>query len=200
MQIRRFRLPVLALLVLLSGCYLPARFAAEIEISRNGFYKMDFEGYVVDATFYRDLRDKKLTQKQINERIDAILTDFQRDSATKHVSYYGQGAFKVKWVDSGDLLRARMVTFVRRNEEMLSIAYLKDKNVIRVHGRALSKDQKDRLAQMGLNMEGELTVRTDAKVIQHNATKVERKGTVGVYTWTIKSLYDPTPNMVLALR
>ena len=200
MEIRRFRLPVLALLVLLTGCYLPARFAAEIEISRNGFYKMDFEGFVVEAYFYRDLQDGKLTQKQVNDKIEAILGDFERDGATKDASYFGQGAFKVKWVKSGDLLRSRMVTFVRRNEEMLSLTYLKDKGVIRVRGRALSKEQKDRLAQMGLNMQGELKVTTDAEVIDHNATKVEKNGGVGVYTWTIQSIFDKTPQMVLALR
>ena len=200
MEIRRFRLPVLALLVLLTGCYLPARFAAEIEISRNGFYKMDFEGFVVEAYFYRDLQDGKLTQKQVNDKIEAILGDFERDGATKDASYFGQGAFKVKWVKSGDLLRSRMVTFVRRNEEMLSLTYLKDKGVIRVRGRALGKEQKDRLAQMGLNMQGELKVTTDAEVIDHNATKVEKNGGVGVYTWTIQSIFDKTPQMVLALR
>ena len=184
----------------LSSCYVPARFYGEIELSRNGYYKMDFEGYVVDAQFYRDLRENKLSAEEIEARKNSVINDFKRDSSTKEISYYGQGAFKVKWVKSGDILKARMVTFFQRNEDMLSIAFVRDKGIITIRGRGLGKAQADQLAKIGLNTEGDLVVRTDARVISQNATKSEKDGLVTVYSWKVKSVYDPAPKLVATLR
>ena len=45
-----------------------------------------------------------------------IVNDFKRDKAVKEIKYFKQARFKVNWQKKGDLMRARMVTFLRRNE------------------------------------------------------------------------------------
>ena len=193
-------LSLLGAVFALSNCYVPARFYGEIELTRNGYYKMDFEGYVVDAQFYSDLRANKLSPKEVEDRKNNVINDFKRDSSTKEISYYGQGAFKVKWVKSGDILKTRMVTFFQRNEDMLSIAYLREKGVIIVRGRGLGKAQADQLTKIGLGTEGDLFVKTDARVISQNATDSKKNGAVTTYHWKVKSVYDPAPQLVVSLR
>lgn len=45
----------------LAGCYLPIRFDAEIEITRNGYYEIFFDGYVTEVTLFDALRRRALS-------------------------------------------------------------------------------------------------------------------------------------------
>jgi hypothetical protein len=190
----------IAALFALASCYLPGSFDAEIELSRTGLYKMSFDGYIVDVNFYNEIRENKLTKEEQAEKAARFVTDFTRDSDTKEASYFGQGAFKVVWSKSGDILKARKVTFFRRNEEMLSISYDEKQNVISLGGKYIKKDDAERLQQMGLNVQGVLKIKTDARVTAHNANpaNVTKEGLVTVYGWRLTSITDPAPRMKIA--
>ena len=43
------------LMAVLSGCYLPLRFDAEIELSKRGYYSIIFDGYLVWVPFFDKL-------------------------------------------------------------------------------------------------------------------------------------------------
>lgn len=190
------------LVAALSGCYLPGSFDAEIELSRNGFYKMDFNGYIVDLTLYNQLRTGELqpSEKATQDKIDSVINDFKRDRATKEASYFGRGAFRVHWTKSGDLIRSKFVTFFRRNQNMLSLTYSEEKFTLTVRSRHIKKQDLDRLEQMGVGMQGVLRIKTDARIIEHNATQVTDQGLIKIYGWRINSLRDPAVKLVAALR
>ncbi len=197
---KSFRLiAFLSIVSVVTGCYLPGSFDAEIELSRTGHYKMSFDGYIVEITLYDGLRKKKLTQKQIKDKIKQVIGDFKRDRGTKEVSYYNQGAFKVRWVKTGDVIKSKMITFFRRNENMLSITYDKKKAIITLRGKYIKKQDRDRLIQMGLDVQGVIKIKTDAKVLSHNATKVTKDGLITIYGWKLNSIEDPSPRMVVTL-
>jgi hypothetical protein len=193
-RLARLLLPLAAVLTLAS-CYLPGSFDAEIELSRTGLYKMTFDGYIVDVNFYNDIREGKLTPEEERVKADRIVADFTRDRDTKEASYFGKGAFKVVWSKSGDIVKSRKVTFFRRNEEMLSITYIEDDRTITIGGKYIKKEDAERLQQMGLNVQGVLRIKTDARVEGHNATKVTKEALMSVYGWQIKSVTDPSPKM-----
>jgi hypothetical protein len=186
--------------ILLAGCYLPARFDAEIEFARNGFYKMTFEGYIVEVTLYNDIKQKKLTPEMTQTKIERVITDFKRDSGTKEISYFGQGAFKVKWIKSGDILRSRMVTFFRRNENMAQISFSKIQKLVTIRTKYVKRSDANQLNSMGLGMEGDLRVKTDARVLEHNAQKVteDKKAGIKIYSWKIKNIFQKAPKMLVA--
>ena len=46
-------------------------------------------------------------------------------------------------------------------------------------------------------MQGQLRVKTDLRVVDHNATTVIKRKTP-IYVWDIKSLLDPSPKINLA--
>lgn len=184
----------------LAGCYVPVRFDAEIEIDRAGFYSMIFDGYMADSSLYQDLAEKKLSPEEEQRRAAVIIDDFKRDSAVSECKYYRQGIFKVHWAKKDDLMRFSMVTFFKRNEAILTLKYLKEKDIIVVSGASLSTSQRQQLADAGLNITGELRVITDARVLGQNATEVrDVAGKPGkkMYIWRIADLNARTPRLEL---
>ena len=184
----------------LSGCYLPASFDAELELSRTGLYKMSFDGFIVSTGLYNDIRENKIDKAAAEEKVTVVLRDFKRDSSTKSVSHFGKGAFKVVWSKSGDIIRSRQVMFFRRNENILSISYNKNTGRIGLAGRYISKKNGDRIQAMGLDVKGVIRIKTDAKVLSHNAQKTFKEDAVTVYFWELKSVYDRAPKMEVVLR
>lgn len=183
----------------LGGCYLPVRFDAEIEISRGGHFKFEFDGYMASVPLYEGLRSGKIPPAKESSEVAKLERDLVRDSSVTEFTYLEKGFFKVNWKRSGDLFRARMVTFLRRNERIISIKYLKDQKRILIQGTIIARNKAQKLIDVGLNMEGRLRVRTDANVLEHNATKVQG-GDVKTYSWVINSIFDKAPRMVIAVN
>jgi len=194
----------LPLLILLSGCYMPVRFDAEIELTRTGYFSFIFDGYLAKVALFDGLRRGKITPAQEKKEAEDIKADFARDILSSKFKYFKRGHFNIHWEHKGDLLKARSVTFVRRNEQVLSINYNSKTGRISVAGRSLKLETKKQLADIGLNMTGEIRVISDLLVVTHNATKVKKYRKKGqnfkTYTWKIDNIFAPTPRMVLALQ
>ena len=201
---RRRAVVVLAGLVLLvlAGCYFPARFTAEITLARNGTFDAAYSGDLIWVPFYQRLRQGGLPPREEADQVALITTDLTRDAAVKSVRYLGHGRFHAEWREAGDLLAVKMVSFVRRDAPILVLKYLKDEKTITLAGYATSRANAERLTQLGLGDEaGVLRVRTDGVVREHNATTVaEEGGGVRLYTWRITGVTDPPPRLVIALR
>ena len=91
------------------------------------------------------------------------------------------------------------MTFFRRNEYILGIAYNSETRQISMLGKSLKRDIKDRLRASGLDSSGELGLFTDGEVVSHNATTVRPFPSKGpgykLYTWKIQNLLAPTPSL-----
>jgi len=202
---RLFR-PLLLLFVaaVVTGCYMPIRFDAEIELTRSGYYEFYFDGYLAKVQLYDGLRKREISREKEKEQVKLIETDFKRDTSTKEFQYFKKGHFWVKWERKGDLTKAKSVTFFRRNEHMLGIAYNSKSGRVSISGRSIKRDTKRQLNDIGLGTTGQIRVITDANVIAHNATGVKKFTRRGprfkMYTWEIKSIFDRTPSMTVALR
>jgi len=185
----------------LSGCYVPLQFDAEVVINRSGHFEMAFDGDVAWAPLYDKLRRGEISRSEEQETVDAIKTDLARDTAFREIQYERHGKFQVSWHKAGDLLRSKMISFIRRNEKLLTLKYVKTTGEISLSGTSLSDKQAERLTDRGLTMAGTLRVRTDARVVRHNATSVvEDDMRWYTYTWRLQSVYDPTPNLVISVH
>ena len=78
----------MVLTALLAGCYLPIRFDAEIEVTRNGYYSVVFDGYLVSVPLFRELREGTISPLEENEKVATIVNDFKRDKAVKEIKYF----------------------------------------------------------------------------------------------------------------
>lgn len=194
---------VLGLVLLAAGCYLPVRFDAEIEVHRTGHYGIEFDGYIVDLPLYEALFKQKTTGAEEEKKVELVKTDFKRDRGTKDIQYHRRGVFRVKWQDQGDLLKAKMVTFIRRNAAMLTISYADTTGLVSIYGASLTKENIERIAALSLGTEGQIRLHTDAKVVNHNATSVADNPKKGpnfkTYTWRVAGFETP-PKLTIALR
>ena len=195
---------VLAIGLSINSCYLPIFFDAEIELTRAGYFKMTFDGYLSKVELHDKLRKNELTPAEEQAAVETVRTDFTRDTSTKAFQYMKKGRFRVNWTREGDLTKVKTVTFFRRNENMLGISYNSQTGLIAISGRSMQRSTRKRLEEIGLAMRGEIRVMTDASVVRHNATTVKRGNSLGpnfkTYTWKIANLYAPTPSMSIALR
>ncbi len=199
LPLRRFAgFLALASMLLVSGCYLPLRFDAEIEIDRAAQYSMVFDGYLTHLPFYREIAAADMSAEQEQDRVARLTRDFTRDSAVKTFEYVEQGIFKLRWEKSGNLARSPMVTFHRRNEAMLTLSYVRKTGLVTVRGGAVRSSVRQRIVDAGLNVQGELRLITDARVADHNATHVRELGDGReMYVWRIRNVFDATPKLTL---
>lgn len=193
------------LVAVLGGCYLPIRFDAEIEIHRTGHYDFKFDGYLAKVELFKGLKEGKIDSLEEEKQIEIITTDFGRDSSVKEFKYLKMGHFKVNWQRQGDLIKTKSVSFFNSTSEyMLGIRYNFKTRRISMSGKSLRRDTKKQLDEMGLGSRGQIRIFTDAKVISHNATKVEKNKRLGgrfkSYIWDIKNIYAPTPSLVIQIQ
>ncbi|MSO54159.1 MAG: hypothetical protein EXQ90_03390 [Rhodospirillales bacterium] len=180
----------IAALLASAACYYPARFDAEIEISRIGYYKITYDGYIADVPLFDGLRKREITAADETRKAQSIVTDLKRDRNTKEASYVRQGLFKINWVDEGDLTVTKLVTFLRRNENLLSIKYIQTTGQITVQAAQIPPSDIQKLAQIGLVMDGQLRVKTEGRVVDHNATRVVESALSRekTYVWDMKGI------------
>ncbi len=203
---RSLKLPVLIAVIgiLVSGCYMPVRFDAEMEVTRAGYYKIIFDGYLAKVPFYDDIRQRKLTITEEREKAELYLKDLSRDKSMTSVEYIKQGIYRAHWEKEGDILQDKFITFIRRNENMMSLRYVKKDGTVLLAGATIGPEQKKQLAGIGLEMVGELRLITDAKVISHNATEFKEWPSTGprfyMYIWRLNNLFAPSPKLAIKLH
>ena len=189
--------------LVLASCYLPVRFDAEIELDKAGYYSAIFDGYIAHMGLYNGLVKNEISPEEEQERIAVIERDFLRDSNTKEFQYYREGHFKVNWERSGDLLQAKTVTFLRRNELIFQLKYVENSGYIVLEGKSLTQENRQRIQQMGLNTQGQIRVKTDMPIKSHNANVEKKDPNDARWTWLawdIDSIMTPRPRAVFIIE
>jgi len=190
----------LALPLLLSGCYLPTDFDVLIQVTGDGRYVLAYKGQLTSVGLAKSLRSGNSTEKESADKIRKVqLGLLKRDSGFKSVEYEGQGRYLVDYESMGRVQKHRFVTFVDGSSKFLTIKYLEKEGTVTVSGEKMKDQFVRELINMGLQPSGVLRVRTDAKVLEHNADNVRGKRT-REYTWDIKGFRGPAPKFVMELR
>lgn len=186
-----------------ASCYMPVRFDSEIIVDRQGYYDLKFDGYMADVTLFQGLVEGTISPEQEQEKIAVIERDFTRDSDTKAFEYYREGHFKVRWERAGDLIAAKTVTFLRRNELILQLKYVENSGYVVLEGKSLKKENRDRLQQLGLDMQGQIRLKTDMPIKDHNATSTKPDPKDKRFTWLvwdIASIQSPRPRAIFIIE
>jgi len=190
------RFGVLAALLLLSSCYIPDKFKSELRLSRYGDYSLTFKGDLMWAPILDAYRKGRVTPENEAEKIENIHKDLVRDIAVRTAVSKGKGRFAVEYERTGRLGQVQLISLLRRDARLLAMRS-SENNAIVIHANSLKPSDAQILAEMGLNMEGEFRITTDANVVEHNATEVRPFGTARVYIWKIENALSPTPHLVM---
>jgi len=181
-------LVILCCIPLLSSCYVPDQFRAEIRMMRNGDYSMTYEGVLTWVQLYKDLREGKLRGQAARDKIEIIRRDLARDTQFTEVRSLGTGQFFVKYKRTGNLAtKAGLITFIRRNARILDIDS-RPGGKVTVKAHTPNMDKAKPLAEMGLLVRGSLRVMTDMRLMgRHNATAVyeDPNSDFVVYDWIL---------------
>ncbi len=196
--IRRF-LALLPLILVLGGCYVPSEFKSLIQITSDGRYVFAFTGGLNSVAIVQALAKGTASEAEIQEKIDKTRADLARKPGFKSIDYKGQGRFEVDYEETGQLQEARNINFVSQGTRILSMKYLEAPNTVTVELVKVQDSYIRTLVQLGLRPVGELRVRTDAREVEHNATRVAGQG-VREYVWDIKGFRGPAPKLVLVLE
>ncbi|MFN3075426.1 MAG: hypothetical protein ABT940_00820 [Alphaproteobacteria bacterium] len=194
----RFLWILLVAVPLLTGCYLPDEFAAEVRVAATGEYAITYRGLLTWVPLYSEIRQHKLSAKETREKLADIEKDLRRDTNFKEIQSLGDGRFRVRFERSGRLKESEMVTFVRRNAMILSMTALKD-GTLKIQGTSLGKDHAAKVSRMGLGMRGTLRVVTGATVKSSNANRTGSNGPFRVYDWKIDTTMRASPKIVIRL-
>jgi hypothetical protein len=201
---RRLRIPALcfllaAVLPLLSSCYVPDRFRAEIRIARNGDFSMTYDGVLTWAPLYMDIRDGRVKGPEIQDKIESIRKDLKRDPQFLDVRSLGAGQFAVKYKRTGNLAtNTGLITFVRRNARIIDIDSRANGRV-GVMAQTPNAEKFKPLADAGLTIRGSLRVMSDMRLAgPHNATAVyaDKESGWTVYDWIIDGSKPVFPEIV----
>ncbi|WP_425407227.1 hypothetical protein [Hwanghaeella sp.] len=184
----------LAVLLLLSGCYLPDRFQLSMNIDKGGKYAFIYEGDLVAFNFLR-----KIGQGEVRaddpEEIEVYVQDLKRDSGFEEVIYLGQARYRVKYKRQSNILERGSFSFVRRNAPFMVIKRGED-GLVRIEGDKPNKQYRDELVDKGFDTRGVVRLWTNARVLDHNAQQVIQ-GNPTQYVWDIQSIQQPTPKLTL---
>ncbi|MDA8230111.1 MAG: hypothetical protein M0006_02110 [Magnetospirillum sp.] len=189
-------LVLLPLLFVMSSCYVPDKFRAELRLSKYGDYLLTYEGDLVYLPILHDYAENKVKPEDDARRQEEIRQDLIRDRAFSQVTTLGHGRFHVSYARGARLGRDQLVAIIRRDARMLALKSKPDNRII-IAANEVKPSDADALLQSGIGMKGEFRITTDANVIENNATEVRPFGTANVYIWKIDGPLSPMPRMVI---
>lgn len=183
-------------LAVLSACYLPDEFKAEVRVAATGEYVLTYDGVLTWVPLYDDILSGRLRGAEAEQKILEMENDLRRDHSFRAVRSLGQGRYRVTYERTGQLDDSEMVTFVRRNANILSIKSLKS-GTITVAAASVAPAKARELKHLGLPMRGLLRVTTALPVTQHNANKVGKSGAFSTYDWNVTENLRTGPKIIL---
>lgn len=201
MRFKRPRLLVVvammgAMLALLAACYLPNHFIAEIRLGHTGDYSIYYKGDLTWAPLYRDIRRGTLSPAEAQKRIEGIRADLARDPNFKSIVPTDQGIYHVEYKREGHLEDSEQVTFVRRNAVILMIKSHPDGRIT-VNGNAIKPSDAQVATDLGLDVQGEFRITTDAFVLEQNSTSIKNYDGYTSYIWTVQNAFSPPPHFAI---
>ncbi len=175
----------------LTGCYIPEKFTAEVKFTEKGAYSVDFDGTVVNGMALLAKLDTKrpMTEAQIQQMEQGTWAPYK----------------DVKFTYKGDA-RSQIQTTIRREpgQAVDVLGMLKittDKNgVTTIRSPKVSAKDKQQLAELGVKINGSFTVELpkNAEVISHNADSTPKFfGMFGAYKWSVA---DPEKVPMMQVR
>lgn len=179
---------------LLSGCLLPDRFEATLDLGPQRA-TLDYRGELVVMPAYADAAKLSAAddEKMVREALDAVAADVRHDGGSVDYAPLGKGRVKavVVWTQAlppveGKTTFADLVAIRRHADGALEIVT-----------PALTDRDRTQLTKMGLgDAAGRLCVTTTGTVVESNApAKPEAAG--GCHGWSIAVLKDAPVRMVV---
>lgn len=191
----------LVCLTLLTSCFVPDQYEAEIRLSKDGSYGITFIGVLIYAPLYSQIVRGNIDEEHAKENDRMFYEQLKRESAFKEVAQLGKGRYRVRYEREGRFAGShQMVTFVSRQEPIFRIL-TKESGDVEVNGSGQGARYAKAFNEIGIKSQGLLRITTDAEVIQQNAQFIRKSTAPGytMYDWRRRELTEPPPHLVAKL-
>lgn len=193
---KKYSLAVLTLTTtLLSGCLVPERFSAKVEVQPDASYSYSYAGTAVHALAALQLKQGGSLSAKDETGLKGEAEKLRKNPDVREATYKGDARYNL--VIEGKKKAGEAMT-------MLSILNVKtDKDgVMTIASAELSEKGKKDLQQLGITIDGTLEVKLpkNAEIISHNATSTPSFfGMFGTYSWKIGRI-DQRPLIKVRLK
>jgi hypothetical protein len=190
---------LLLLLPLLSSCYLPNAFEAEIKLMKDGTFTLSFQGELIYYPLVYEIVAKNLPIEMQTEKMAVTERDLRRDTNFQEVRSLGRGRFKVRYKHTEKIEGTFLYTFVRRNAEIMAVK-LAPTGLLTVGARTLKPDDVRSARQIGITINGTLKVVSDLPIAESNAMETKKEGLATAYLWRLTPETQKSPKIVFKYR
>lgn len=188
-----------AMVLLLTGCFLPSNFEATMQIAPDGRFAFTYKGYLTQLQFLQRIGQEELEGDEIEEYVDIYANSMKRDEGFKEVTYISQAKYRVRYQKQANLAKVRQFTFPSRQGKLIAVK-LNEQGYIEVFSGSIPASIKPELKAKGFKLWGKVKIWTSAKVQSHNADTVTPQGGNTLYEWDIRSMDHPAPEMLIVPR
>lgn len=196
MKMKKRSLAVLALTTaLLSGCLVPERFSAKVEVQPDASYSYSYAGTAVHALAALQLKQGgSLSAKDVTG-LKGEAEKLRKNPDVREATYKGDARYNL--VIEGKKKAGEAMTMLN----ILNVKTDKD-GVMTIASSELTEKGKKDLQQLGITIDGTLdvTLPKNAEIISHNATSTPSFfGMFGTYSWKIGRI-DQRPLIKVRLK
>ena len=171
-----------AMAALLTGCLVPERFTAKVDVHPDASFSYRFEGTAIDAMGMLKLRKQGLLSEKDHQGMVDEAQKMSSEPDVQKAVYNGNARFTL------EIAGQRVAGESLRLLDMFSVQTDQD-GVMTIAAKPLTDKQKNDFSQLGIHVNGKLKVSVprNAEVISHNASATPTLG-LGSYSWNIGGL------------
>jgi hypothetical protein len=183
---------VMIICLCLASCFLPENFTATLTIDKTEHFSFIYDGTIAFGPALAEISQRGALSPEAEKQMKDGESSLRQSAGCQRLNYIGAGRFKIHFESSGSVGNETPVFVdvitLRRN----------DKGQILMNDPTWSADAFQQLRQVGLKLDGRLTVTTELPVVQQNSDQgVKQNGTVSSYNWHLTLEQREPPLLVL---
>ena len=185
----------IAAAILLSGCLVPEKFTATVDMHPDASYEYRYTGTAVHAMAAAAIKKAGSLQAKDEAGLKAEADKMAKVADVRRAAYLGNGRYDLK-IEGGKKAGEAL-----RLLDFLTVSRDKD-GIITISSPELKEKDRQGLAELGIKIDGALAIRLpkNAEVISQNATSTPSLfGLVGAYSWKIGGT-DQRPIMKIRFK
>lgn len=184
----------------LASCVFPTKFRAAIELHNDYTYTGTFDGDVVNPIVQGELVDDGEISPAIESELENNLKVALKDPNIKSAKYIGNGKFHIVYQVSRKLSDNTTQYFPVESSDNHFLSLTRKNNIVLIQFKHIDKNSKDDLTQLKLNdINWAFSLKTAGSVVDTNARHKPILG-FGSYSWKLKTLDDPMPEIKIQLK
>lgn len=187
-----FRLSVMILCMILTGCLFPSKMNTIIQINKDYTCEINLDGEFVMLLAQAEIIEKGSLSKGTDQQLVSATKEIQKDKNVKSVSYIGNGRYKIVYDLKSTLKDKSVITLPKGDMGIITIN--RSGNDINLTFKNLDgKKGKNDLDKLKLeNLDWNVTLKTEGKVVDTNATSKPLLG-LGNYGWKVSNIHQAMP-------